>query len=143
MTGCSVSLKEIVPRTMGSKLMGGLYFCVEVLDIHGYTSGYNITAAFATGYTAGKSTALSLQEHMRKTAEPRGLPFCTAVLFCITAFPSVPRESLLFSILSCRRTNHALWKPVKPRQYSYISSSAFYILFIDLSYSIRMQSQCS
>ncbi|WP_213620673.1 NAD(P)/FAD-dependent oxidoreductase [Paenibacillus sp. J22TS3] len=52
-TGGGVHLKEIEPRTMESKLMPGLYFCGEVLDIHGYTGGYNITAAFTTGYTAG------------------------------------------------------------------------------------------
>ncbi|MNP65836.1 hypothetical protein D3C76_1614650 [compost metagenome] len=56
-TGGGVNLKEIDPRTMGSKLTGGLYFCGEILDIHGYTGGYNITAAFSTGYTAGKSAA--------------------------------------------------------------------------------------
>lgn len=57
-TGGGVNLKEIDPKTMGSKLMDGLYFCGEILDIHGYTGGYNITAAFATGYTAGKHAAL-------------------------------------------------------------------------------------
>src|SRR5690606_19853124 len=59
-TGGGVNLKEIDPRTMQSKLMEGLYFCGEVLDVHGYTGGYNITAAFSTGYTAGKSAAQSL-----------------------------------------------------------------------------------
>jgi predicted Rossmann fold flavoprotein len=59
-TGGGVNLKEIDPRTMGSKLTGGLYFCGEILDIHGYTGGYNITAAFSTGYTAGKSAANNL-----------------------------------------------------------------------------------
>lgn len=54
-TGGGVSLKEINPQTMQSKLMNGLYFCGEILDIHGYTGGYNITAAFTTGYNAGKS----------------------------------------------------------------------------------------
>ena len=34
--------------------MPGLFFCGEVLDIHGYTGGFNITAAFTTGFTAGK-----------------------------------------------------------------------------------------
>ncbi|MCD9024516.1 NAD(P)/FAD-dependent oxidoreductase [Cohnella silvisoli] len=53
-TGGGINLKEIDPKTMQSKLMNGLYFCGEVLDIHGYTGGYNITAAFSTGYTAGK-----------------------------------------------------------------------------------------
>ncbi|MHA6534230.1 BaiN/RdsA family NAD(P)/FAD-dependent oxidoreductase [Paenibacillus sp. BAC0078] len=57
-TGGGVNLKEIDPKTMESKLMQGLYFCGEVLDIHGYTGGYNITAAFSTGYTAGKHAAL-------------------------------------------------------------------------------------
>ncbi|MBD7968843.1 BaiN/RdsA family NAD(P)/FAD-dependent oxidoreductase [Paenibacillus gallinarum] len=56
-TGGGVNLKEIYPKTMESKLMQGLYFCGEILDIHGYTGGYNITAAFSTGYTAGKHAA--------------------------------------------------------------------------------------
>jgi predicted Rossmann fold flavoprotein len=56
-TGGGVNIKEIDPRTMESKLMSGLYFCGEILDVHGYTGGYNITAAFSTGYTAGKSAA--------------------------------------------------------------------------------------
>lgn len=56
-TGGGVHLKELDPRTMGSKLMSGLYFCGEILDVHGYTGGYNITAAFSTGHTAGKSAA--------------------------------------------------------------------------------------
>lgn len=58
-TGGGVSLKEIDPKTCASKKMPGLYFCGEILDIHGYTGGYNITAAFATGYTAGRSAASS------------------------------------------------------------------------------------
>ncbi|MFD1956428.1 NAD(P)/FAD-dependent oxidoreductase [Paenibacillus thailandensis] len=56
-TGGGVNLKEIDPKTMQSKLMDGLYFCGEILDIHGYTGGYNITAAFSTGYAAGKHAA--------------------------------------------------------------------------------------
>ncbi|KWX76491.1 NAD(P)/FAD-dependent oxidoreductase [Paenibacillus jilunlii] len=56
-TGGGVNLKEIDPRTMESKLMPGLFFCGEIMDIHGYTGGYNITAAFSTGYTAGKHAA--------------------------------------------------------------------------------------
>jgi predicted Rossmann fold flavoprotein len=58
-TGGGVHLKEIDPKTMGSKLMRGLYFCGEILDVHGYTGGYNITAAFTTGFTAGMSAAES------------------------------------------------------------------------------------
>ncbi|WP_079913619.1 NAD(P)/FAD-dependent oxidoreductase [Paenibacillus sp. 32352] len=61
-TGGGVSLKEVDPKTMQSKLVAGLFFCGEILDIHGYTGGYNITAAFTTGYTAGKSAAESLNE---------------------------------------------------------------------------------
>jgi predicted Rossmann fold flavoprotein len=56
-TGGGVHLKEIDPKTMGSKFTEGLYFCGEILDVHGYTGGYNITAAFTTGYMAGKSAA--------------------------------------------------------------------------------------
>ncbi|KQN97071.1 NAD(P)/FAD-dependent oxidoreductase [Paenibacillus sp. Leaf72] len=61
-TGGGVHLKEIDPKTMGSKQSAGLYFCGEVLDIHGYTGGYNITAAFSTGYNAGKSAALAVSD---------------------------------------------------------------------------------
>ncbi|MGM8215670.1 NAD(P)/FAD-dependent oxidoreductase [Bacillaceae bacterium W0354] len=57
-TGGGVSLKEIVPNEMASKLMDRLYFCGEILDIHGYTGGFNITAAFSTGYVAGLNAAL-------------------------------------------------------------------------------------
>ncbi|OBZ13501.1 NAD(P)/FAD-dependent oxidoreductase [Bacillus sp. FJAT-26390] len=57
-TGGGINLKEVDPKTMQSKLMDGLYFCGEILDIHGYTGGYNITAAFSTGYTAGLHAVL-------------------------------------------------------------------------------------
>jgi len=56
-TGGGVHLKEIHPKTMMSKRMDGLFFCGEVLDLHGYTGGYNITVAFSTGFVAGKSAA--------------------------------------------------------------------------------------
>ncbi|MCR6095452.1 NAD(P)/FAD-dependent oxidoreductase [Salipaludibacillus agaradhaerens] len=56
-TGGGVSVKEIQPKRMESKLVKGLFFCGEVLDLHGYTGGYNITVAFSTGYTAGKAAA--------------------------------------------------------------------------------------
>ena len=52
-TGGGVNLKEIHPATMSSKLVDGLHFAGEVLDIHGYTGGYNITSALVTGFTAG------------------------------------------------------------------------------------------
>ena len=52
-TGGGVSVKEVEPQTMASKKMAGLYFCGEILDIHGYTGGYNITSALVTGRLAG------------------------------------------------------------------------------------------
>lgn len=58
-TGGGVSIKEIVPNTMQSKLMGRLFFCGEILDIHGYTGGYNITSALVTGRLAGMNAAWS------------------------------------------------------------------------------------
>lgn len=54
-TGGGVNLKEITPQTMESKIVEGLHFAGEVLDIHGYTGGYNITSALVTGYVAGNN----------------------------------------------------------------------------------------
>ncbi|SHF26124.1 hypothetical protein SAMN05444392_11258 [Seinonella peptonophila] len=56
-TGGGVHVKEIQPKTMESKIMNGLFFCGEILDIHGYTGGYNITAAMCTGFVAGMNAA--------------------------------------------------------------------------------------
>lgn len=56
-TAGGVSLKEINPRTMGSNLVDGLYFCGEVMDIDAETGGYNLQAAFSTGYVAGENAA--------------------------------------------------------------------------------------
>ncbi|MGX1899793.1 NAD(P)/FAD-dependent oxidoreductase [Thermolongibacillus altinsuensis] len=56
-TGGGVSVKEIHPKEMSSKLVDGLYFCGEILDIHGYTGGFNITAALVTGRLAGMNAA--------------------------------------------------------------------------------------
>jgi predicted Rossmann fold flavoprotein len=56
-TGGGVSIKEIVPNTMQSKIMERLFFCGEILDIHGYTGGYNITSALVTGRLAGMNAA--------------------------------------------------------------------------------------
>jgi predicted flavoprotein YhiN len=58
-TAGGVSLKEIDPRTMASKLVEGLYFCGEVLDLDAGTGGFNLQAAFSTGYIAGESAAAS------------------------------------------------------------------------------------
>ncbi|WAA10071.1 NAD(P)/FAD-dependent oxidoreductase [Fervidibacillus albus] len=56
-TGGGVSVKEIDPKTMESKKMNGLFFSGEILDIHGYTGGFNITAALVTGRLAGLNAA--------------------------------------------------------------------------------------
>ena len=56
-TGGGVSLKEINPKTLESKLVNGLFFAGELLDVNGYTGGFNITAAFATGHVAGMNAA--------------------------------------------------------------------------------------
>ncbi len=56
-TAGGISLKEIDPHTMGSRLAEGLYFCGEVMDIDASTGGYNLQAAFSTGYVAGEHAA--------------------------------------------------------------------------------------
>jgi predicted flavoprotein YhiN len=56
-TAGGISLKEIDPHTMASRLIAGLYFCGEVLDIDADTGGYNLQAAFSTGYVAGEEAA--------------------------------------------------------------------------------------
>jgi len=53
-----VSLKDINPRTMESRRVKGLYFCGEMIDIDADTGGFNLQAAFSTGYLAGESAAL-------------------------------------------------------------------------------------
>ena len=52
-TAGGVSVKEINPKTMESKLINGLYFAGEVMDVDGYTGGFNLQAAFSSGYAAG------------------------------------------------------------------------------------------
>ena len=53
-----VSVKEIDPKTMRSKLCAGLYFAGEVLDVDAYTGGFNLQIAFSTAVLAGESAAL-------------------------------------------------------------------------------------
>jgi hypothetical protein len=50
-----VNLDEINPKTMESKLIKGLFFAGEVIDIDGDTGGYNLQAAFSTGFLAGRN----------------------------------------------------------------------------------------
>ena len=56
-TSGGVSLKEVNPKTMGSRLVKGLYFCGEVLDADAFTGGYNLQIAFSTGFCAGRAAA--------------------------------------------------------------------------------------
>lgn len=49
-----VCVNEVNPKTMESKLLSGLYFCGEVLDVDAYTGGFNLQIAFSTGYLAGQ-----------------------------------------------------------------------------------------
>ncbi len=49
-----VKVSEVNPKTMESKLLKGLYFCGEVLDVDAYTGGFNLQIAFSTGYLAGQ-----------------------------------------------------------------------------------------
>ncbi|MFP4398016.1 MAG: NAD(P)/FAD-dependent oxidoreductase, partial [Desulfonatronovibrio sp.] len=50
-----VKLSQVNPRTMESRIIKGLYFAGEVLDIDADTGGYNLQAAFSTGWVAGRS----------------------------------------------------------------------------------------
>jgi predicted Rossmann fold flavoprotein len=56
-TAGGVDTREIDPRTMASRLIEGLYFAGEVLDVDADTGGYNLQAAFSTGWLAGRSAA--------------------------------------------------------------------------------------
>lgn len=56
-TAGGVDTREIDPRTLESKLVRGLYLCGEVIDVDADTGGYNLQAAFSTGYLAGESAA--------------------------------------------------------------------------------------
>ena len=52
-----VNVKEVQPKTMASKRMGGLYFAGELLDVDAYTGGFNLQIAFSTGVVAGSAAA--------------------------------------------------------------------------------------
>ncbi|MFH0768116.1 MAG: NAD(P)/FAD-dependent oxidoreductase [Chloroflexota bacterium] len=65
-TAGGVSLKEVDPRTMASRIVEGLYFCGEVMDIDADTGGYNLQAAFSTGYIAGESAAVFVGKGEKK-----------------------------------------------------------------------------
>lgn len=54
-TSGGIDIKEINPKTMESKLIKGLYFVGEVIDLDAFTGGFNLQIAWSTGYVAGKS----------------------------------------------------------------------------------------
>ena len=54
-TAGGISTKEINPSTMESKLVKGLFFAGEIIDVDAYTGGFNLTIAFSTGYVAGSN----------------------------------------------------------------------------------------
>ena len=56
-----INLEEVKPQTMESRLIKGLYFCGEVLDLDGITGGFNLQEAFSTGYLAGQSAVEALK----------------------------------------------------------------------------------
>jgi hypothetical protein len=62
-TAGGVDTDELLPKTMESRLVPGLYFCGEVMDMDCDTGGYNLQAAFCTGFLAGQSAARSLLAH--------------------------------------------------------------------------------
>lgn len=53
-TSGGINIKEINPKTMESKLVPGLYFAGEIIDVDAYTGGFNLQIAYSTGFTAGK-----------------------------------------------------------------------------------------
>lgn len=58
-TSGGVTVKEVNPSTMESKLLSGLYFAGEVLDVDAYTGGFNLQIAWSTGHLAGISAAMA------------------------------------------------------------------------------------
>ena len=54
-TSGGIEVSEIDPRTMGSKIVEGLYFAGEIIDVDGLTGGFNLQIAWTTGYAAGMS----------------------------------------------------------------------------------------
>ena len=54
-TSGGINIKEINPKTMESKLIKGLYFAGEIIDVDAYTGGFNLQIAYSTGFVAGKN----------------------------------------------------------------------------------------
>ena len=56
-TSGGIEVKQINPKTMESKIVPGLYFAGEMIDVDAYTGGFNLQIAYSTGFIAGKSAA--------------------------------------------------------------------------------------
>ena len=61
-TAGGISIKDINPKTMESKIINNLYFAGEIIDVDGNTGGYNLQIAFSTGWLAGEAAAKNLLE---------------------------------------------------------------------------------
>ena len=61
-TSGGVKISEIDPKTMGSKIVKGLYFAGEIMDVDAYTGGFNLQIAWATGRAAGQAAAEALRQ---------------------------------------------------------------------------------
>ena len=71
-TAGGVSLNEVDPQTMQSRKCRGLYLCGELLDVAGPVGGYNLQAAFSTGYVAGDAAARAWLNPGEARSEPPG-----------------------------------------------------------------------
>jgi predicted Rossmann fold flavoprotein len=71
-TAGGVDTREIDPRTMASRRIEGLYFAGEVLDLDGDTGGYNLQAAFSTGWVAGRAAAQHVAARASREAVQTG-----------------------------------------------------------------------
>ncbi len=69
-TAGGVDVREVNPKTMESKIQPGLYLAGEVLDVDGVSGGYNLQGAYSTGWVAGKSAALAVQNDRQVSAAP-------------------------------------------------------------------------
>ncbi len=73
-TAGGVSLDEVDPQTMASRRVPGLYLCGEILDIAGPVGGYNLQAAFSTGWVAGEGAARDALAGCAAPTAPPGIP---------------------------------------------------------------------
>ena len=92
---------------MMSKLQPGLFLCGEVLDIHGYTGGYNITSALVTGHVAGYEAGKFLIKELPKII----LVICRIILgvtihLAINKYKCDFTSTLFFSLILKLRINH-------------------------------------